>query len=185
MKLPTSLDRRLSLTYAVMVTALALAVFIVSAAAREWAPIAATVVAWALAMGVGLWLLGRITERTMASLRIVTASAERLASGASADAARHDEARRLRDALNRVAERHRVLTAALEAERLRSAALIAGVADGALVVDGANRIMLANAAACALLAIDQASVASGEALLRDHDLQLLTAACRSHTARRA
>ena len=182
MKLPTSLDRRLSLAYAVMVTALALAVFIVSAAAREWAPIAATVVAWALAMGVGMWLVGRITERTMASLRIAASSAERLAGGGGGG---HDEARRLRDALNRVAERHRVLTAALEAERLRSAALIAGVADGALVVDGANRIMLANAAACALLAIDQAGVASREALLRDHDLQLLTAACRSHTARRA
>ncbi len=182
MKLPASLDRRLSLTYAVMVTALALAVFAVSAAAREWAPIAATVVAWALAMGVGLWLVGRITDRTMASLRIAAASAERLAGGASAG---QDETRRLRAALNRVAERHRVLTAALEAERLRSTALIEGVSDGALVVDGANRVTLANAPACALLGIDQAGVASGEALLRDHDLQLLATACRSHTARRA
>ena len=106
MKLPTSLDRRLSLAYAVMVTALALAVFIVSAAAREWAPIAATVVAWALAMGVGMWLVGRITERTMASLRIAASSAERLAGGGGGG---HDEARRLRDALNRVAERHRAV----------------------------------------------------------------------------
>lgn len=185
MKLPASLDRRLSLTYAVMVTALALAVFAVSAAAREWAPIAATVVAWALAMGVGLWLVGRITNRTMASLRIAAASAERLAGGAAASSAGHDEARRLRDTLNRVAERHRMLTAALEAERLRSTALIEGVSDGALVVDGANRVTLANAPACGLLGIDQAGVASGEALLRDHDLQLLAAACRSHTARRA
>ena len=185
MKLPASLDRRLSLAYAVMVTALALAVFIVSAAAREWAPIAATVVAWAVAMGGGLWLVGRITERTMTSLRIVTASAERIAGGASAGTAGHDEARRLRDALNRVAERHRALTAALEAERLRAVALIEGVADGALVVDGRNHVQVANAAACALLAIDRRDMASGEALLRDHDLQLLAAACRSHTARRA
>ena len=160
-------------------------VFIVSAAAREWAPIAATVVAWALVLAIGLWLITRITQRTMVSLRIVIASAERIAGGSSADAPGHDEARRLRDALNRVAERHRVLTAALDAERLRSTALIEGVSDGAVVVDPHNRVILANAAACGLLAIDQGGIASGEAPLRDHDLQLLAAACRSHTSRRA
>nr|MBC7244191.1 HAMP domain-containing protein [Chloroflexota bacterium] len=108
--------------------------------------IAASVVAAFLAL--------LIVERTVSPIRRLTSEAEQMAGGdlsVSVTPVTRDEIGQLGRAFNRMAAQLREKMTALEEEKNLFATVQAYMADGALIVDGAGRILLINAAAARLL----------------------------------
>ncbi|MBC7261862.1 MAG: HAMP domain-containing protein, partial [Chloroflexi bacterium] len=99
-----------------------------------------------------------IVERTVEPIRRLTREADRMAGGdldVSAIPVTHDEVGQLGRAFSRMAALLREKMTALEEEKSLLAAILASMADGALIVDRAGQVLLINPAAAKLLGTTQ------------------------------
>ncbi|MGQ9493524.1 MAG: ATP-binding protein [Anaerolineae bacterium] len=99
-----------------------------------------------------------IVERTVHPIRRLTREAERMAGGDLSTAVipvTRDEIGQLGRAFNRMAAQLREKMIALEEEKSLFSTVLAYMADGALIVDSAGRILLINSAAARLLGTDE------------------------------
>lgn len=95
-----------------------------------------------------------IVKRTVEPIRRLTREAEQMARGdldVSVTPVTHDEIGQLGRAFNRMAALVREKMTALEEEKSLLAAILASMADGALIIDGTGQVLLMNPAAAKLL----------------------------------
>ena len=125
-----------------------------------------------------------VAKRTTRSIRAVTEGARHLASGDlehRVDAISSDETQELAEAFNSMALSLKQMVVDLSTERNKLSAVLATMADGVAVIDGEDRVVLANPATETLLDLpsprqeDQRLVE----MVRDHDLHRLISRCRS------
>ncbi|MBI3978424.1 MAG: HAMP domain-containing protein [Chloroflexi bacterium] len=161
----------------------------VDAAARRMVDgiVAALLVGGLAAVGVAVVTARLIT----APLAELTRLADRIARGHFDERvalAGHDEIGRLAASFDDMAARLSEHITALSGERNRMAAILSEMADGVLIVDGADQIVLANPAARRLLGLDRADLAGRSFVetVRDHELvEVVQGTLRREHGRRA
>jgi len=158
--IPGKFERRLIVTYLLLVAGIAVAAALAVLTSPDTALIERLKESWLTLVGGGLLALAAVAvlgflfarQVTQPILEMTTA-ARRMAEGdfsCKISALSSDEIGQLGGALNLMTRRLEDRLAALEEERAKGAAILDSMVEGVLAVDGESRILLINAGACRL-----------------------------------
>ncbi len=149
--------------------------------------IAALTLSGIIAAALSIEVAYLVAHRTARSVRAVTEGVSRIAEGEldfQVDTDAGDEARELAVAFNQMAASLKSMVRDLSGERNKLSAILDTMADGVVVVNSDDHIVLINPAAAMLFGIGpQADGTSLSSAVHDHELRQLITACRSDKKR--